>query len=191
MHTFIGKLQQALPSAKFHLMGHSFGCIVVSGILGGPGGQTPLPRPIDSAALVQGALSLWGFAEKIQDAGGPGYFNAMIKRSAVRGPLITTQSSFDTAVGKLYPIAVGLVGQVDFDQELPKFGAVGSFGIQGLSGAVKRPMLGETEDYGFAVGTIYNLESSKFIHKMDGASGAHSDIDGPQVAHAMWQAALL
>jgi hypothetical protein len=25
---------------------------------------------------------------------------------------------------------------------------------------------------------------------MDGVSGSHSDIDGPQVAHAIWQAAL-
>ena len=35
------------------------------------------------------------------------------------------------------------------------------------------------------------LESSQFIARKEGASGAHSDIDGPQVAHAMWQAALV
>lgn len=190
MHTFIGALQNALPAAKFHLMGHSFGCIVVSSILGGPGGQTPLPRPVDSVALVQGALSLWGYATKIESIGGPGYFHGMIQRGAVRGPLITTQSAFDTAVGKFYPIAVGLVGQVAFGVELPLFGAVGAFGIQGLDGAVARSMVAETVEYGFAAGKIYNLESSKYICKMDGASGAHSDIDGPQVAHAIWQAAL-
>jgi hypothetical protein len=44
--------------------------------------------------------------------------------------------------------------------------------------------------YDFAPGTITNLESSRFIVKGDGPSGAHSDIDGPQVAHAIWQAAL-
>ena len=43
---------------------------------------------------------------------------------------------------------------------------------------------------GFEPGKIYNLDSSTFIAKGDGVSGAHSDIDGPQVAHAMWQAAL-
>lgn len=190
MHTFIAKLQKALPAAKFHLMGHSFGCIVVSSILGGPGGKTPLPRPVDSAVLVQGALSLWGYATKIENVGGPGYFHDMIQRRAVRGPLVTTQSVFDTAVGKFYPIAVGLVGQVDFAGQLPRYGAVGAFGIQGVSGAVARPLLAETAEYGFAAGTIYNLDSSKYICRMDGASGAHSDIDGPQVAHAIWQAAL-
>ncbi|MBL0157126.1 MAG: hypothetical protein IPP47_08500 [Bryobacterales bacterium] len=189
MHTFIGSLQKALPAAKFHLMGHSFGCIVVSSILGGPGGVTPLPRAVDSAALVQGALSLWGYAAKIEHKGGKGYFHDMIQRGAVRGPLITTQSSFDTAVGTFYPIAVGLVGQVAFAAELPLFGAVGSFGIQGVDGAVARALAPETEEYAFAAGKIYNLESSKYIRKMDGASGAHSDIDGPQVAHALWQAA--
>ena len=35
------------------------------------------------------------------------------------------------------------------------------------------------------------LESSQFIAKKEGASGAHSDIAGPQVAHALWQAALV
>lgn len=190
MHTFIGALQNALPAAKFHLMGHSFGCIVVSSILAGPGGHTPLPRKVDSAALVQGALSLWGFAANIEDVNCPGYFHDMIQRGAVRGALITTQSSFDTAVGAFYPIAVGLVGQVAFAGVLPIYGAVGAFGIQGVAGAVARPMLAETADYGFAAGKVYNLESSQYIRKMDGASGAHSDIDGPQVAHALWQAAL-
>ena len=51
-------------------------------------------------------------------------------------------------------------------------------------------MLSETADYQFEPGKIYNLEASQFIKQMDGMSGAHSDIDGPQVAHAIWQAAL-
>src|SRR5262249_62354305 len=38
MHEFIKALQQA-SNARIHLMGHSFGCIVVSSILNGPGGH--------------------------------------------------------------------------------------------------------------------------------------------------------
>ena len=52
-------------------------------------------------------------------------------------------------------------------------------------------MLESTGDYKFEAGKIYNLESSKFIRKGGGVSGAHSDIDGPEVAHALWQAALV
>jgi hypothetical protein len=189
MHTFLAQMQQALPTARFHLMGHSFGCIVVSSILGGPGGTTPLPRPVDSVALVQGALSLWAYADRIPDGNSPGYFNAMIKRGAVRGPIVTTQSKFDTAVGTYYPMAAGLAGQVAFGPDLPKFGAVGSFGVQGLGELHPVEILPETGTYQFAPGKIYNLEGSRFIKKMEGASGAHSDIDGPQVAHMIWQAA--
>ena len=51
-------------------------------------------------------------------------------------------------------------------------------------------MLPATGAYGFAAKTVYNLESSEFIRNGDGPSGAHSDIAGPEVAHAIWQAAL-
>ena len=44
-HELLGAMQQAAPaSTRFHLMGHSFGCIVVSSILGGPKGENPLPK---------------------------------------------------------------------------------------------------------------------------------------------------
>lgn len=189
MHSFIAALQQALPSAKFHLMGHSFGCIVVSSILGGPGGKSPLPRTVDSAVLVQGAVSLWAYADSILGTGKKGYFNAAIKRGAIRGPLITTSSRHDTAIGVIYPVAAGLSGQVDFAAVLPRFGGIGAYGLQGLGGVDAIKMLPQTGDYGFVPGGIYNMESSEFICKRNGASGAHSDIDGPQVAHAIWQAA--
>ncbi|HTF67379.1 MAG TPA: hypothetical protein VK638_32335, partial [Edaphobacter sp.] len=65
MHLFIAQLMNAAPVAKIHLMGHSFGCIVIASILGGPGAKEPLPRPVDSVALVQGAVSLWAFADTI------------------------------------------------------------------------------------------------------------------------------
>jgi hypothetical protein len=60
-------------------MGHSFGCVVVSSILGGPEGHGPLCRPIDSTVLVQGAVSLWSYASSISFAGaGPGYFHRIL-----------------------------------------------------------------------------------------------------------------
>jgi hypothetical protein len=188
MHRFIASLQQALPAVRIHLMGHSFGCIVVSSILGGPAGTAALPRPVESLVLIQGALSLWGYADRIPDGTAPGYFNAMITRGAVRGPIVTTRSVHDSAVGTFYPVAVRLLGQVDFEP-LPVYGAVGAYGIQGVANLVPGTMLSETATYGFTAGKIYNLDSSRFIAKMEGASGAHSDIDGPQVAHAIWEAA--
>ena len=71
------------------------------------------------------------------------------------------------------------------------YGAIGKFGIRGVKDAIQRDMLDATGDYEFEAGKIYNLESSQFIAKGGGVSGAHSDIDGPEVAHALWQAALV
>src|SRR5262249_31051157 len=150
-----------------------------------------LSRKINSVALVQGALSLWSYADKVFGSSTPGYFKSVLTRGVVSGPIFTTKSKHDTAVGVLYPAAGGLPRDADIDDKLPKYGGIGSFGIQGTTIAVEREMLEKDGSYGFAGGKIYNLESSKYIAKKVGVSGAHSDIDGPQVAHAIWQAALV
>jgi hypothetical protein len=193
MHRFLAALQErtaALP-ARVHLMGHSFGCIVVSAMIGGKDGAQTLPRPVDSVVLVQGALSLWSYCLKIPHLDDtPGYFHRLIAEGKIGGPVVTTRSRYDAAVGRFYPLAAQ-VGPQDFGEDLPKYGGIGAWGIQGLaSGVEDRPMLPATENYGFAPKTVYNLESSEFIRDGDGPSGAHSDIAGPEVAHAIWQAAL-
>ena len=67
MHAFVNGLQRATSQrgVRIHLMGHSFGCIVISSILGGPRGDGTLARPIDSVVLAQGAVSLWSYASDI------------------------------------------------------------------------------------------------------------------------------
>lgn len=192
VHGFLKLLQEKAPSARIHLMGHSFGCIVVSSALGGAGAAAPLPRPVDSCVLVQGAMSLWSYAPRIPAANGtPGYFHRLLADRKVRGPVLATISRHDRAVGTLYPIAAGVARQVDFAPgELPKYGAIGAFGLRGLQDAKQLPMLPADQDYDLAPGGVYNLEASRYISKGGGVSGAHSDIDGPEVAHAIWQAAL-
>ena len=180
MHTFVSDLQRACD-ANVHLMGHSFGCIVVSSILGGPGGNGTLTRPVNSAVLVQGAMSLWSYAEDIPDSDKPGYFRHLIGKPAVSGPIVATQSVNDRAVGFAFPAAVGLVNEVDFAASLPKFGGIGTWGIQGTTLAESKDMLDQRGDYQFKPGRIYNLNGSPFIPD-------HSGIDGPQVAHTLWQA---
>jgi hypothetical protein len=199
MHDFVASVMQAAPNARMHLMGHSFGCIVMSSVVGGRDAKQPLPRAVDSLALVQGAVSLWAFGDKVHGEARPGYFNPWVRRSAVRGPILVLRSIHDKAVGTLYPWAAALsfadaafaTTFEDDDQDLPQHGAIGAFGIRGLKGAVTRDLLEATGKYGFEAGKVYNLESSMFIKKGDGVSGAHSDIDGPEVAHALWQAALV
>jgi hypothetical protein len=190
MHELLKRLQTASANARVHLMGHSFGCIVISSVLCGPGRAAPLVRPVDSCVLVQGAMSLWSFASEIPLAPGTaGYFRPVLADEKVQGPIVATISKFDAAVGRLYPAAAGVALQVAF-AGLPKYGAIGAFGICGVEGVSFGKMLSVNQDYGFKAGGVYNLESSQFICKGGGLSGAHNDISGPEVAHAIWQAAL-
>jgi hypothetical protein len=190
-HTLLASLQNAAPKARFHLMGHSFGCIVVSATVAGPEAGPPLPRPVDSLFLVQGALSLWSYASDIPYAAGTaGYFHRIVKDGLVRGPIVTTRSSHDTAVGRFYPLGAQVRQQLVLGNDFPAYGGIGSFGIQGAGGAVDMPMRPATFAYGFQPGTIYNLEASAIICNGGGASGAHSDIAHPEVAHVFWAAVL-
>lgn len=177
---------------KIHLMGHSFGCIVVSAILAGPDGRGSLVRPVDSLALIQGALSLWSFCSEIPNVKGrSGFFRSIIEARKVRGPIITTMSALDTAVGRFYPLGAGARGDVSFAPgELPKYGAVGKWGIRG-SGLkiVDLEMQPANVPYQMESGTVYNLESTGYIREGGGFSGAHNDIARPEVAHAFWSAA--
>jgi|SRR6476469_56334 len=197
------QLQQAAPeTVRFHLMGHSFGCIVVSAMVAGPKGKGTLVRPVNSLSLIQGALSLWSYCLDIPvDRGRPGYFHSIITGKKVSGPIITTHSVHDTAVGKMYPLGAGIVlSDVDFapgleDRVLPKYGGLGTFGAAGEGlDAIDMSMLPCDTSYSFEAGKIYNLESSEYICKIPpdaGLGGAHNAIAEPEVAHAVWEAALL
>jgi hypothetical protein len=185
-------LMAAVPAGRdvrFHLMGHSFGCIVVTSMINGPDGTGVLPRPVNSLTLVQGATSLWGFCTKSAAVDKPGYFRKVIEQNKVAGPIVTTQSKRDTAVGKFYPIAAGIALQTAFPGQFPKYGGLGAFGIQGEGLTLHDLALGpSTHAYNFEKAHVYNLECTGVIKDGAGASGAHSDIAKPEVAHAMWEA---
>jgi len=160
------------------LMGHSFGCIVVSAMLCGTSSRPSPVAPVASLALVQGALSLWSYCQAIPVLPGQaGYFCSLIKDKRVSGAILTTRSIFDTANRRFYPLGAGIANQVDFGPgELPRYGALGTFGAQALvPEGVDMPMRLATEEYRFAAGQIYNLEASKFIRGGSGPAGAHND----------------
>ncbi|AFZ57908.1 hypothetical protein H6G54_18895 [Anabaena cylindrica FACHB-243] len=197
------KMQQVADSnVRFHLMGHSFGTIVVSAIIAGTNENNQLVRPIDSLALIQGAVSLWSYSAKVPFRNNlQGYFYPIVRDRKVKGPIITTQSSEDTAVKNAYPAAgtLGMAGgqDIDFDVTTPKYPGVGGIGVYGIQGEgldiTNIDMLSKTEVYDFQPGKIYNLESSKYITvpNPDLFTGAHNAIDKSEVAHAVWSAALV
>ncbi|OBJ70706.1 hypothetical protein [Mycobacterium sp. 1274756.6] len=191
------RMMQDASDARIHLMGHSFGCIVMTAATAGPtsaGQQTdPLPRPVDTLFLVQGAMSLWSFAEAIPyPPGEPGYFRVLCQAPRrVAGPIVATNSRHDRAVGTFYPLGSRLgsdriLGYNDF----PEYGGIGSFGVQGTEPREEMEVLAADATYRFAPGTTYNIEASRVIASGSGLSGAHSDIVHDEIAHIFWQAAL-
>ena len=166
---------------------------MASAAVAGPPGGGLLARPVNSLVLLQGALSLWAFCSNIPEAPGkPGYFHRIISQDLVRGSIVTTQSRYDTAVGKWYPRAAWAAGQVVFAVgQLPKYGAVGAYGIQGPGvRRLETRMLPATGDYGLRSGHVYNVNGDQYINVGGGFSGAHSDIRKPEVGHLVWAAFL-
>ncbi len=198
----LNKLQKiATETARFHLIGHSFGCIVVSAIVAGKK-DSQLVRPIDSLVLIQGALSLWSYCFNIpRRANLAGCFSSIINDRKVVGPIVTTRSIHDNSVKTLYPIASRpgnwFMGQdIDFsvstESEFPEYGSIGTFGIQGIDEVISLKMHPCEKLYDFQPGKIYNLESSEFIRHVinEKDEDAHNSIAKPEVAHAVWSAAL-
>lgn len=160
VHQLLRKLQEATDeaggNARYHLMGHSFGCAVVSAAIAGPPGGQGVT--VDTLYLAQGALSLWSYAYHVPQTGqrippapvspNPGYYNTIPRTSLVRGPIVTTYSKHDRAVRIFYPAAESLPQPASFDiirwarqklgygppvlSQWPDFGAVGAFGIRDL-----------------------------------------------------------
>lgn len=194
-HSLLRSLQEhaarSAPNIRFHLMGHSFGCIVMSAMLTGPDGAEKLLKPIDSLFLVQGALSLWSFCSSIPSVPQrSGYFRRVIADQLVTGPIVVTLSEHDTAVRKYYPLGAGIRGQVQYTLgALPKYGGIGVFGVRG-PGVDTQDL--DMEDcgyeYDFRPSVVYNLDAGAYIREIQGASGAHNDIAHAEVAHAFWQA---
>ncbi len=110
---------RAVKGRSIHLMGHSFGCIVVSAAVAGAPDDPSARIPVGSLFLVQGAMSLWSYADEIPSRSSSGYFRRIVVEKLVRGPIITTRSTRDTAVGKIYPLGARAARQYVLGQEQP------------------------------------------------------------------------
>ena len=108
----------------------------------------------------------------------------------VDGPLLTTHSLKDLAVGVSYP-AASFVNQDDsaaaVDQAI-RFGAMGHDGAQAVD-AASAPLGTRGTVYPFQKGKWLNLDGNRVIIHGGLPSGAHSDIVYPQTAWAALSAA--
>jgi hypothetical protein len=169
-------LHTGAPSARLHLVGHSFGARAVTSA------AHATPAPVFSVSLLQGAFSHFGIATDYDGQGHDGAFKGVPGK--LTGPMIITHTRNDKAVGLAYALASRLAGQVA--------AAVGDendiYGGMGSNGAQKTPEAQPDTDlldvggkYHFAPKKVANLHADKYV-------SGHSDVHSPQVANAIYAA---
>ena len=186
--------RQAASPARVHLMGHSFGTIVVSGAIRGPGKTPqPPPRPVSSLFLGAGRRVAWAFAGDVPDedrrrAGLP----RRRRHAEIRlGTHRRHAFEWDYAVGRFYPLAVGIAGQYLFGETRRRSTAESAPSESRVTGAVELPAQGQLARprLKFAGSTVYNIDASEVIAQLDGASGAHTDLGASRAVRLGWNAA--
>jgi hypothetical protein len=184
----LGRIAEAGPEVRIHLIGHSFGARLVSFALAG---LPPGDSPVKSLYLLQGAFSHFAFADALpMDRSRGGALKGLAAR--VDGPLAASFSVHDTAVGRLYPLA-SLSSRDDsagLEDQLFRWGGMGHDGAQAVDATVAT--LGPVGTaYPFARGRFVNLDGNGIITQGPAPSGAHSDIFHPELVWAGLAAAGL
>ncbi|MBB5341460.1 serine/threonine protein kinase [Tunturiibacter gelidoferens] len=184
----IVKIHSEMPELRIHLIGHSFGARLVSYTLAGLSNDFVGPKsPIKMLYLLQGAFSHFAFAPKLSfDPDRAGDLHGMASR--VDGPLVTTHSKKDTAVGVAYPAASFLAGAdaADAGDVMYRWEGMGCDGAQESDAA--EHALGDVP-YEFVRGSWLNLDGNNVIVAGGPPSGAHSDIVHPETAFVALSAA--
>src|SRR5512133_3928352 len=178
----LGRIHQADPEVRIHLLGHSFGARLVSFALAGL--PDPANSPVKSLYLLQGAFSHFAFADALpMDRSRGGALKGMAAR--VDGPLVASFSVHDLAVGKLYPLAA-LTARDDaagLEDQLFRWGGIGHDGAQAVDATVAT--LGPVgTGYPFQRGRFVNLDGNAIVNPAGPPAGPHSDIFHPELVWA-------
>lgn len=172
------QIHHAIPDARLHLLGHSFGCRVITAA------AAAITKPVTTMTLLQAAFSHHAFSPGFDCSYGPGAFRSVVTEGKFTGPMLVTHTNKDLAVGLAYPAisrvlrqnASGLGGPGD------NYGALGRNGALHTPEAIDGELLPEGAPYSFLPGRIHNLRADDII-------AAHSDIVKPQTAWALISAA--
>jgi hypothetical protein len=176
----VAPMLEKMPSTtRLHLIGHSFGARLVTSAAN----TLPDADRLRSISLLQGAFSHYSFSGA-WSPGKAGFYRAVVSPGRVSGPMVVTHTRNDNAVGIAYAMASSLANQVASDVGGPDslYGGLGSNGAQKTDLARNDQDLGAVgTEYDFGDRAVYNLRADTFI-------SSHSDVRGPEVAHAVLRA---
>jgi hypothetical protein len=165
--------------ARLHLAGHSFGARLVTAAA-----SVQQPGAVASISLLQAAFSHNAFAQDWKP-GRDGAYRAIVTSGIVDGPVVITHTRHDVAVGIAYAMASRIAGQQDsaIGDASSTYGGLGSNGAQHTPEAVDGRLRKVGSTYDLGRGRLHNLLADEFV-------SGHSDVSGPEVAAAVWQAVL-
>jgi hypothetical protein len=180
-----------LPNARIHLIGHSFGAKVVLSAVASV--DRPLPRPVDTLVLLQGAVSHEAMAYTVTGTTVPGRFAQARDPARVRGIVAATFTSNDRPLNRFYPLGARLAGHVGELEALEvarvsKFSALGAIGMH----SNVTPMGSFVELH--EAGTSYRFGQERFWN-FNGTPGNripdHSGVRTAAIAWLIWSASGL
>ena len=181
VNALLRRVRATLPAVRLHLVGHSFGCRLLSAATAGADSASGVK--VDSMTLLQGAFSHYGFSDKYDTGGHAGFFRQVLANHLVAGPILVSHTRNDRAVGTMYPLASRLAGQVAaaLGDANDQYGGLGSNGAQKTPEARNGQLQDVGATYAFGAGQVYNLLADAYI-------SGHSDICHPQTAYAFLRA---
>ena len=166
-------LMAAAPQARFHLIGHSYGCKVLLSALAIE--RLPGDKKVTSVLLLQPAVSYLCFAKDATGRGEPGGYRVALSR--IEQPVLTTFSPHDFALRRVFHHAVlrkSDVGDMRIAGGAPsRFAALGGYGPGGCDQECREiPIKRIGEAYSLAPGgvRIYGLDGTDVI-------GGHGEIN--------------
>jgi len=195
----LGDLRNELPDMRIHLVGNSFGALLVSAAA-----NASTPHSYASMALLQGAFSHNAFAGTLPSAlsgvpmleeldKSPGQYRRVIDEKTVAGPIVVTHTKNDNLLKIPYALAARIQGntglalpymmmeelQLGLGGPEDKYGAIGSNGAINLDEvqcSTLRPSApGTRRTYNLDAGKITNMEASETIQE-------HTDVRNEHIA---------
>ena len=133
-----------------------------------------------SLVLLQAAYSHNGLAQTFDGKGKNGFFQAVLSKTKVTGPILITHSKHDRAVGLAYPLASRLNGDdaAGIGDANDPFGGMGANGAQHVDKADIQ-LLAAGGAYDFKTGKrVFNLNGDAIIQN-------HGDVARSETAHAL------
>lgn len=173
-------LTRSEPTARVHLLGHSYGCKV---LMTATCKMQPTARKVESALLMQPAISQYAFAESVPERNVPGGFFAA--RARVHQPIAATFSTHDKPLHDMFHLSVRRhddLGELQYaGAESPsKFAAMGGYGPRSTAGAEIIPIRNP--------GVAYTLPLAPAVIGIDGSRviDGHGGILNDDVWYLAW-----